>query len=85
MKDNQEMWIGTESQPFVNYQYPLEGFSSSTFLRSKAIIFAVKHLTEFSDQLVNTHKNAVREDHPEDPTEARRRLDIIARCLRAHI
>lgn len=65
MKDNQEMWIGTESQPFVNYQYPLECFSSSTFLINKAIIFVVRHLTESSDHLVNTHKNAPREDHPE--------------------
>lgn len=85
MKDNQEMWIGTESQPFVNYQYPLECFSSSTFLINKAIIFVGKHLTESSDHPVNTHNNALRDNHPEDPTEARRRLDIIAQCLQTHI
>lgn len=83
MKDNQEMWIGTESQPFVHHQYPLECFSSSTFLITKAITFVAKHLLEFSDDLVNAHKNALR-DHPEDPTEARRRLDIIAQRLQTH-
>lgn len=77
MKDNQEMWIGTESQSFVNYQYPMECFSSSTFLINKAIIlyFPITWWRLIKTLYVKTIQR----------TRLKPGDDIIAQCLQTHI